>query len=297
VSTPFRERRPPGGQTPFARVLPPVPQGFTEPFWYGSLQSFWLYYLADPEAVARRLPHGLEVALFEVDGERRALASLDFQAYTGHGPGFLEYVHEVEFNVYAYPSARNPGVPMLTWEEFLAGQDQTKSVGGYRLHVPCDNPNAIRAGKALYGEPKYLAQFTYSMPTLNDPSVVTWDYSVFQDDAGKPGTLVYSVEADLRGLTPLAANPSPLTEYGTLEHDGRLHVIANQWSFYGPFETYPLGGEGAGRVSLGLGPSPDPRGVIGDLRELIGGAPPVAAQTFTSPPVASECRGWFPVPA
>ena len=286
-----------GGQTPFARVFPPIPQDFDEPFWYGSLQSFWLYYATDAEAVAARLPDGLEVALFDVGGERRALASLDFQAYTGHGPGYLEYVHEVEFNVYAYPRSRVPEVPMLTWQEYLAGQDQTKTVGGYRIHVPCDNPNAIRAGQGLYGEPKYLAQFTYSMPTLNDPTVVTWDYSVFQDAGGAQGPLVYSLEADLRGLTPQPANASPLTEYGTLEHAGRTHVVANQWNFYGPFSTYPLAGEGAARVSLGLGPSPDPEGLLADLGALIGGEAPLAAQTFTSPPVASECRGWFPVPA
>jgi hypothetical protein len=282
-------------QTPFARVFPPIPQGFDEPFWYGSLQSFWLYYLVDAEAVAARLPEGLEVALFGSGGDERALASLDFQAYTGHGPSYLEYVHEVEFNVYAYPRARVPGVPKLTWEEFLAGQDQTKTVGGYRLHVPCDNPNAIKAGIGLYGEPKYLAQFSYSMPTLNDPSVVTWDYSVFQDaGGGNQGPLVYSVEVDLRGLDAIPSNPSPLVEYGTLEHDGRARVVANQWNFYGPFTTYRLAGEGAARVSLGLGPAPDPEGLLDDLRALMGSSPPVAAQTFSSAPVASECRGWFP---
>jgi hypothetical protein len=287
----------PSDQTPFARVFPPLPQGFNEPFWYGSLISFWLYWLVDPEAVAARLPDGLEVALFGHGGEERALASLDFQAYTGHGPSYLEYVHEVEFNVYAYPRERVPGVPRLTWEEYLAGQDQTKTVGGYRLHVPCDNPNAIRAGIGLYDEPKYLADFTYTIPTLNDPTVVTWDYSVFQHaGANEQGPLVYSVEADFRGLEALPANPSPLIEYGTREHDGRAHVVANFWNFYGPFTTYRLAGEGAARVSLGYGPSPDPDGLADDLRALMGSAAPVAAQTFASQPVSSECRGWFQVP-
>ena len=83
--------------------------------------------------------------------------------------------------------------------------------------MPCDQPNAIKAGIGLYGEPKYLAQFTYSMPTFNDPTVVTWDYSVFQDaGGGRQGPLVYSIEADLRGIAPLVANPSPLVEYGSL---------------------------------------------------------------------------------
>jgi hypothetical protein len=175
----------PSDQTPFARVFPPLPQGFNEPFWYGSLQSFWLYYLTEPDAVAARLPDGLQTALFETNEGSRALASLDFQAYTGHGASFLEYVQEVEFNVYAYPEARVPDVPLMTWQDYLLGEDQTKTIGGYRLHVPCDNINAVRAGIGLYGEPKYLAHFTYSVPTLNDPTVVTWDYSVFQDANGQ----------------------------------------------------------------------------------------------------------------
>lgn len=285
-------------QTPFARLFPQLPQGFNEPFWYGSLQSFWLYYRADPEAVAARLPHGLEVAMFDFAGEHGALVSLDFQAYTGHGPSYLEYVHEVEFNVYAYPRARVPEVPALTWQEFLAGQDQTKSIGGFRIHVPCDNPNAIKAGQELYGEPKYLAGFTYTTPTLNDPTVVTWDYSVFQyESATENGPLVFSIDADLQGIAPLPQNPSPLVEYGTREHGGRTHVVGNHWNFYGPFLTYPLHGAGAGRVSLGLGPAPDPQGLMRDLRELIGEHTPVAAQTFTSAPVSSECRPFYTEPA
>ena len=287
----------PQQQTPFARIFPSLPQGFDEPFWYGSLQSFWLYYPTDPGLVAARLPHGLEVALFDFGGEQAALASLDFQAYTGHGPSYLEYVHEVEFNVYAYPTSRVPQVPALTWQEYLAGQDQTKTIGGFRLHVPCDNSNAVKAGVGLYGEPKYLAQFTYTTPTLNDPTVVTWDYSVFQNAANNTqGPLVYSVDADLQGIAPLPQNPSPLVEYGTREHGGRTHVVGNHWNFYGPFLTYPLEGEGASRVSLGMGPSPDHEGLIEDLQALIGSTSPIAAQSFTSAPVSSECRPFLMEP-
>ena len=285
-------------QTPFARVFPSPPQGFNEPFWYGSLQSFWLYYRADPDDVAARLPDGLETALFEfADGGRGALVSLDFQAYTGHGPSYLEMTHEVEFNVYAYPRARLPGGPALTLQEFLAGEEQTKTVGGFRIQVPCDNPNAVKAGIGLYGEPKYAAVFEYSVPTLNDPTVVTWDYSVYEDAGDqKQGPLIFSIDADLQNITPLPQNPSPLIEYGTREHQGREHVVANWWNFYGPFMTYDLHREGAERVSLGIGPQPDPQGLIRDLKGLIGDRSPVAAQTFTSQPVSSECRPWFVVP-
>ena len=96
---------------------------------------------------------------------------------------------------------------------------------------------------------------------------------------------------------PSPGNPSPLVEYGDAPGTAATSTSSrNQWSFYGPFMTYALAGEGASRVSLGLGPTPDPEGLIADLRELIGSEPPCAAQSFTSAPVASECRGVFPVP-
>ena len=129
------------------------------------------------------------------------------------------------------------------------------------------------------------------------PSALTWNYSVYQDADGKQGPLVYSIDADLQGLTARPQNPSPLVEYGDVEHGGRRHVIANYWNFYGPFDTYLLEGEGSARISLGVGPAPDPHGFLDDLRALVGTRAPIAAQTFTSAPVASECRGTFPVPA
>jgi hypothetical protein len=111
------------------------------PFWYGSLQSFWLYYRVDPEVLRQRLPQlpggeALHVAMFDFDGEHAGLASVDLQIYTGHGPAYLEAVHEVEFNFYVYPQARVPEVPAMSWRDYVTGQDQTKTIGGFRLHVP-----------------------------------------------------------------------------------------------------------------------------------------------------------------
>jgi hypothetical protein len=62
-------------QTAFSQLFPSLPDDFREPFWYASLQSFWLYYRVAPEAIAERLPalpedEGLEVALFDFgDGD------------------------------------------------------------------------------------------------------------------------------------------------------------------------------------------------------------------------------------
>jgi hypothetical protein len=165
--------------------------------------------------------------------------------------------------------------------------------------VPCDNPNAVRAGQGLYGEPKYLAVFDYTVPSLNGKPSSTWQYTVFQDrgcpDPYKPdtphtpvkGPLIYSLECHLEGVQPVPASPSPLIEYGVL--DGRL--VANFWDFYGPFDTYMTA-----RATIEYGTDHDQTGTLRNLRQLIGHAQPIAAQVYTSAPVSAESRGWFQVP-
>jgi hypothetical protein len=290
----------PHGQTPFSELFPPLPKGFQEPFWYASLQSFWLYYRVDPELIREKVPRdsGLEVALFDFgDGDPSGLVSIDLQRYTGHLTQILVTTDEVEVNAYAYPKAREPDVPLMPWQDYLQGVDQTKSIGGYRLHVPCDNQVAVLAGQGLYGEPKYLAVFECNVPAPNGPQTTSWEYHVFQDlgsppDPSKPhtpvkGPLIYSLKGDVEDMLPAPASPSPLIEYGIVE--GRL--VANFWDFFGPFYTYATA-----RANITYGTEPDPSGTLEDLRDLIGHSQPIAAQVFTSPPVSAESRGWYQLP-
>src|SRR5579871_2361224 len=305
----------PQGQTPYNRLFPPLPQDIQEPWWYASLQSFWLYWRVDPKLLQQKLPplpegEGVEVALFEFDdGERGGLVSLDLQRYTGAGPTYQETTEEVEFNIYVYPQARAGEVPLMSFRDFLRGGEQTKTIGGWRLHVPCDDAVAVAAGKGLYGEPKYLAVFDYNVPSLNGPPyppLRSWTYSVYQDLAPPPdpptaphtakqGPLIFKVECDLGGALPVHASPSPLIEYGSLpDTAGGQRLVANFWDFYGPFETYfPADASPPWTAEVTLGTDPDPSGTLDDLKLLIGSAQPVAAQVYASPPASAESRGWF----
>jgi hypothetical protein len=292
------------GQTPFSQLFPPLPQGFQEPWWYASLQSFWLYYRVDPQLLRERLPQlpsgqGLEVALFEFgDGERAGLASLDLQRYTGQGPTYQETTTEVEFNFYAYPQVRARDTPLMSWPDYLQGVEQTKTIGGYRLHVPCDSAVAVQAGRGLYGEPKYLAVFDYNVPSLNGPPSASWQYQVFQnvsEEPGGKGPLIWGLKCDLGGAPSVPASPSPLIEYGVLpQPDGEGRLVANFWDFYGPFDTFMVQGlDPPWRAEITFGTEPDPTGTLTDLQELIGDTQPIAAQVYTSPPVSAESRGWY----
>lgn len=300
-------------QVPWRQLMPQQPEGYEMPFWYSSLQSFWLYYPVRTDLARALLPelpagHGLRLAEFE-ELDDRALVSLDFQAYTSGGTtpagSYLSFTREVEFNVYVYPEHRSPAVPLMPWQEYLRGRDQTKTIGGFRLHVPCDNANAVAAGVGNFGEPKWLASFAYQVPSPNTPPTAAlspdqWSYGVYEycEPPGTPpeDTLIFRIDADLSGTQPVISDLSPLIEYGTREIDGRTVVAANHWTFFGSFDTYFFDADAARKVKLHLGPSVDHHRLHQDVQELIGSTPPVAAQTFTSAPVSSEGQAWLEAP-
>jgi hypothetical protein len=239
-------------QVPWQQLMPEQPKNFEMPFWYSSLQSFWLYYPARRDQVEALLPelparHGVRLAEFD-DLPDRALVSLDFQAYTSGGANYLGFTHEVEFNVYVYPESRLPAVPRMTLQDYLLGRDQTKTIGGFRLHVPCDNPIAVQAGQQNFGEPKWLAAFDYTVPSLNAGGGSRWSYGVYeaQPEGTKPGTplepqaMIFQVDAKLHGLAAQPSNLSPLIEYGTRTVAGQEVLAANYWNFFGSFDTYFL---------------------------------------------------------
>src|SRR6478672_7718125 len=201
-------------QVPWKELMPEQPEQFKMPFWYSSLQSFWLYFPARRDLVEALLPelparHGLRLAEFD-DLPDRALVSLDFQAYTSGGNNYLGFTHEVEFNVYVYPESRLPSVPLMSVRDYLLGRDQTKTIGGFRLHVPCDNPNAVHAGQQNFGERKWRAAFDDSIPSLHTAGGTAWQYGVYeaQPPGTQPGTpppassMIFSVAAKLHNLVP-----------------------------------------------------------------------------------------------
>lgn len=291
-------------QVPWQQLMPPQPADFQMPFWYSSLVSFWLFYPVRRDQAAALLPdlpdgHGARIAEFsELDD--RALVSLDFQAYTSGGSNFLAFTHEVEFNIYVYPEVRLPAVPLMPWQDYLRGRDQTKTIGGYRVHVPCDNPVAVQAGQQNFGEPKWLASFKYDIPSPNAPESQTWQYGVYE--ACDPGTeppddsMIFEVSADLAGTPAVLSNLSPIIEYGTRTVDGREVLAANYWNFFGSFATYFFDEAAARKVTLHLGRSIDTHRLRQDVQDLIGTTPPIAAQTFASAPVSSEAQAWLETP-
>lgn len=290
--------------------FPPMPPPFQMPFFYASASFFWTYYLVHARAIAGFLEGtGLKVARFSDVPADRGLVSLNFQNYGSHLGQMLGTTNEVEFNLHVYPACREKDVPIISLDDYLMGQEQTKLIGSFRLHVPADDAVAVQAGIEVFGERKFLTSFTYDVPCANsqfqtDPKSPgkripkPWRYTV--NDPADKALSIYSVSADLRGFTPVAGNASPITLYSMLPGGpnrppgGRgQRLNGSRWNLFGMYQTFhPLPASAGTKVKLTLGKSPHP--MRRDMEKLLGkGAKACAIRIFESPPAAAENRPYW----
>src|SRR6476661_7889886 len=168
------------------KIFPPLPKGFSLPFYYASVNAIWVYYKVGPEKVQ---PYLQDIALAPALVEGQALVLLHFQRYTGFLSSGLSVVNEVQLNIVAYPKVLDAQVPAISLTDFLAGGEQTKTLGAYRLYVPADNPFAVKAGNELFYEPTFLTTFAYTVPNVNDASQKKWIVTCNDPDATKKQTI------------------------------------------------------------------------------------------------------------
>lgn len=271
--------------------MPPIPKGFLLPFYYASLYNCAMYFAVEPRVVAPYLEgKPLRPALF--DG--KALVYFNYQHYTAQFPAFMSDVGEIELNIVSYPTVAEGKTLSFSARDFILGNDQTKLYGNLRVHVPCDNPNAIKAGIELFGEPKFQTTFDTAMPSWNDdPTSQNWKFTC-NDPKAKPNAsgggskpTIFTAEADLLNLSPQPGNVSPTTEYGIL--DGRL--VCCRWNILQPHDTYFLNARQSKRVSVTYGESKHP--MRRDMETLVGDRPCIAVQTFASRPAAIQSRAFY----
>ncbi|MFG2843552.1 hypothetical protein ACGF12_10305 [Kitasatospora sp. NPDC048296] len=273
--------------------LPPVPEPYHLPFHYGALHNVGVDYLVEPErarqVLGKRHP-GLAVAAF--DGG--ACVSLNYQLYFAQYPNGGGITQELEINLIAHPVFAEERIPVVNYGQYARGYDQTKLLGIARLHVLCDNPLAIDAGRRLYAEPKHPGWFETTMPSLNAPAVrERWSVSCRRATLGPDGLdrrdeELLSLDVDLIGLTAESVNNTPITGYGT-DDEGKL--LAGPLNVYRPYRYYALDDRTADRVRLDLGNPAEES--ARDLALLISDAPAAGVWTYQSPPVAAHNRAYY----
>lgn len=258
-----------------SNVMPPIPPTLAMPFYYASLQTHWLYFPVELE-LARKALSKTACEPFVFSDLDTAVAVLNFQRYTSTGNSYLGTTVEVEFNILAFPTSQRGRVPTsMTLMKYLYGEDYQKVIGPFRLHVPASSAVAVSAGRALFGEPKFVSLFETAVPSLNNPPPSTpirgelrgvtfqspskWEYTVqtavrsggtVMDPTFSPGAPIYTLQVDLDGLAPIGANATEMVEYGHLGLLPPHHELTSEGFAWTEDHPRPTGALVGGRWNL-----------------------------------------------
>lgn len=271
-------------------------------FNYGSLQSMMVFFSV-PASVVRPLlaGTGLEPGIF--DG--KALVNLNFERYAGFGSTYSSFVDEVEFNCVVFPKYKAGQEPALTVAEYLAGEDQSKTYGNYRINVPCDSAVAVQAGSQKYGEVKFVASFSFAVPDVNDPQVSSWWIRCYATPAAPKTQLPYIFDLKVNTNTPgMPAQSisafSPVPAYANLTIKKKKHMVTSARVIFGVFKSWfaqepapPIAPLPAGAVTLTVGTA---KHVMQKQMAAVfkGNPPAVGVLLFESQPAAASGHTLLP---
>lgn len=276
--------------------MPAKPQQTTPlgNFNYASLQSLMVFFSVPAKVVAPLLKGtGLEPGIF--DGQ--ALVNLNFERYAGFGSNYSSYVDEVEFNVVAFPRFRAGTEPSLTVQQYLNGQDQSKTYGNFRVNVPCDSPVAVQAGSEKYGEIKFVASFDFAVPDVNDPTVQSWWIRCYATPTAPKSKLPFifdlQVNTTVPGTPAQGISPfSPVPAYANLLVNKKKHMITSSRVVFGVFRSWivpPGATAAAGLVRLTVGDAKHE--MTKQLASVFKGNPPtVGILLYESQPAAASAH-------
>jgi hypothetical protein len=272
------------------------------PFYYAGIQSIWIWWQVELKLLDALLkPLGLKAARFANGGDMGLVNINFFSAAALYGvgqpgnPGVGGF-NETELNIAAYPLAVEAAVPSsYTVEAFIAGADQTKRIGNYRVWVACDNAVAVAAGIARYFENKFLTAYDFNIPNLNnDPKQTSWDWTCYdaKEVQGKPipnPGFIYQATVNLQGLSPVPGN---MSEWIDISIDpGSQRPVASRRNYFGLMDTFFLDNVPGPVVTMGYGKSR--KKMRADMQQLIGSRPAFAVQRYVSPPVIAEAAPYY----
>lgn len=229
-------------------------------------------------------------------------------------PGFgLEPASETELSIIAYPTARTKQKPerSFTAQDFLAGNDHTKTLGPFRLFVPCDDRIAVYWGALNFGENKFMTRpFIYKIPSPNNLAkpatqqpATGWDFVIpgaieepnysYDPKSNSCSPYILHASIDCTGHTALQGNPSEILDYSMwTDEKGDVRPIGSRRNMFGLFSTYLFTSKNKPDHPYTLGNSSHP--MVQTLDQLLGPKPaPYAVQVFQTQPVISESGTFY----
>lgn len=315
------------------QALPVMPP-FNPPFWYGSFAGLWVYYQVDIDKLNSMLASQTSSFRAFDFGGGKGLVNINFMTYAGHSgqndpqayidmlkpvdpaskiapPSLgVEASNECEFNIVCYPQARKLQVPFgLGVGDFVAGNDHTKTLGNYRLAVPCDDRIAVYWGINNFGENKVMTHpFLYNVPTLNNTPAAgnagqaVWLFTV-------PGTVgeafkfnsaqftcdpfMFTLSLDCSNSPSFPCNVSEIIDYSMSAGAAPAsRPTGSRRNVFGSFVGHDFGTTAPRMSKLTIGNSVHP--LVKIMKTLLQpDAKPIAAQIFQSQPVIAESAPYY----
>lgn len=286
-------------------TIPPLPEGFSLPFYYGTFTNIGFDYLTDLKHARELLkpyaPH-LIPAVFTDGTTEKACLSFNYQMYFAQFTQGAGITQEIELNVVAFPSAEAARTPKVTYRQYSEGQETARRLGFSRVHVACDSEVAIKAGQQLFNEPKFPAQFDISSMPVPNGDAVDWKITCAKDKAKKQGNVFdpkdvyFTFAASLTGLPPRTMSIAPFTEYGSTRKkekpNDHSEPLAAPLNVFQPYQWYDLAST-KGKVTLTFGDDGGVFATIKSFMKQLEKKHPVGAWLYQSPPVAAQNRPYW----
>ncbi len=313
-----------------------MPSVGNAPFWYGSFSAVWVYFkipLPTLDKILATQSSALEAFPFDdlaENGQEYGLMNINFMAYSSDSgvndprsyaditqpitfndqpPASMgiEPTHECEINIVSYATAKAAQTPFgLTSSQFIQGRDHTKTLGNYRLWVPCDDRIAVYWGMHNFGESKVMTHpFTYNNPAPNNPGRTVWDFTIPapMDEPATSTLFRLQVNDLLGGPGVIASNQSEIIDFSLYPHAATKppsqRLVGSRRNVFGQFRCMTAESAAAADTPMSvctvkLGNSAHP--VVADLNTMLGGSgqfSPAGVMTYRSAPVVAESSLYY----
>jgi hypothetical protein len=302
-----------------------MPKTDGPPFYYASFAGLWLYFAFDIKLVNSLLgPTIKDFTAYDFGGQ--GLICINFMTYAGHSgqndpQAYLDLLkpvspqggpippslgvegsNECEFSVIVYPTVRGGQVPQgLTINDFIAGNDHTKTIGSLRVGVPCDDRIAVYWGTVNFGENKIMTHpFLYNIPSPNNVGQTLWQVTVpgdvtesfsFNSAQYTCSPFMFSFAFDASNLVPTVSNASEIIDYSFYNDSGAMRPAGSRRNVFGAFSAYDLTQVAPKQMTFTIGNSTS--ALMPALMIFNSGVNAVAAQTYQSQPSVAESSLYY----
>jgi hypothetical protein len=315
-------------------VLNTMPTPKNPPFWYGSFSALWVYFpvpISVLDDILGTQSASLKAFKFDdlsKDGQDMGLMNINFMTYSSDsgvndpqsyyditktinygddapaGMG-VEPTHECEINIVSYSDAKSAQTPFgLSSSGFIRGHDHTKTIGNYRLWVPCDDRIAVYWGMHNFGENKLMTYpFTYQNPSLNNPTCTTWNFTIPASMSESSANTLFSLEIDdLEGRTGVvSSNQSEIIDFSLYPHSEskptptQQRLVASRRNIFGAFKCM-TNDSGGTMPTCKFSNGDSAHAVVADLGKMLGTGQmlqPAGVMTFFTAPVIAESSLYY----